>query len=202
LIEDQIRSNGGNYHPDLSKQCTHLLCASTTGKKYEAALKWGIQCVGIEWLFESIERGMALEAKYFSLDIEPENRGQGAWDRNAALKLSAPSALMDLSFETTAPIEPENGTRKRRLRRAGSQIAQQGIWEGILGGVTSAQAAHQNFPTKEANVEETFNRLPISIVEEPSGDACSKDYNDPVLGLFEGMIFYTWGFTDKQVFSV
>lgn len=145
---------------------------------------------------------MALEAKYFSIDIEPEKRGQGAWDRNAALKLSAPSRLMDLSFETTAPIEPDNGSRKRRLRRAGSQIAQQGIWEGILGGVTDVQAAHQNLPVKEANVEESFHPLPISITEEPSGDGFNTDYNDPVPGLFEGMIFYTWGFTDKQVFSL
>jgi hypothetical protein len=144
---------------------------------------------------------MALEAKYFSLDIEPEKRGQGAWDRNAALKLSAPSGLMDLSFETTAPIEADNGTRKRRLRRAGSQIAQQGIWEGILGGVTDTQAAHQNLPTKHpTNVDESFHQLPISIVEEPFANGFDMDHDNQMLGLFEGMIFYTWGFTDKQVF--
>jgi hypothetical protein len=144
---------------------------------------------------------MALDAKYFRLDIEPEKRGEGAWDRNAALKLSAPSGLMQLSFETTAPIETDNGTRKRRLRRAGSQIAQQGIWDGILGGVTDAQAAHQNLPAKEAtNVEEDFHQLPISIVEEPSVEGFNMDCGNPEPGLFEDMIFYTWGFTDKQVF--
>jgi len=144
---------------------------------------------------------MALEAKYFTLDIEPEKRGQGAWDRNAALKLSVHSGLMDLSFETTAPIETDNGTRKRRLRRAGSQIAQQGIWEGILGGVTDAQAVHDNLLTKRlTNVEENFHQLPISIVEKPYAEGFNVDYGNPVLGLFEGMIFYTWGFTEKQAF--
>src|SRR5579859_3074232 len=69
LIESQIRTYGGSYHPDLSRSCTHLLCASATGKKYEAALKWGIHCVGVEWLFQSIERGMTLEGRYFRLDI-------------------------------------------------------------------------------------------------------------------------------------
>ena len=164
-------------------------------------MKWGIQCVGIEWLFESIKRGMALEAKYFSLDIEPEKRGQGAWNRNAALKFSLPSGLMDRSFETTAPIDFDNGTRKRRLRRAGSQISQQGIWEGILDGVTDAQTTHQNPPRKDlTSAEENFHQLPISIVAEPSADGFGMDCDDSVLGLFEGMIFYTWGFTNKQVF--
>ena len=164
-------------------------------------MKWGIQCVGIEWLFESIKRGMALEAKYFSLDIEPEKRGQGAWNRNAALKFSLPSGLMDRSFETTAPIDFDNGTRKRRLRRVGSQISQQGIWEGILDGVTDAQTTHQNPPRKDlTSAEENFHQLPISIVAEPSADGFGMDCDDSVLGLFEGMIFYTWGFTNKQVF--
>src|SRR5271156_44034 len=60
FIESNIQAHGGEYHPDLSRQCTHLICASSEGKKYEAAAKWNIACVGVEWLFQSIERGMAL----------------------------------------------------------------------------------------------------------------------------------------------
>src|SRR5271170_7370304 len=107
LVEHQIRSHGGDYHPDLSRQCTHLLCASPAGKKYEAALKWNIQCVGVEWLYQSIERGMALDPKYFDLSIEPEKRGQGAWDKNAAMKLSAQSGLIDTSYDNIASTEIE-----------------------------------------------------------------------------------------------
>lgn len=145
---------------------------------------------------------MALESKYFGLDIEPEKRGQGAWDRNAALKLSAPSGLMDFSCDTTAPIEADNGGRKRRLRRAGSQIAQQGIWDGILGGVTDAQTnINQNPPARnQRNGEETFHQLPI--VEEPADDGFGMDLDYPILGLFEGLIFYTWGFTEKEVLAL
>jgi hypothetical protein len=199
-IESQIRSNGGNYHPDLSRHCTHLLCASTAGKKYEAALKWNIQCVGIEWLYQSIERGMALDSKYFGLDIEPAKRGLEAWDRDTSLKLSVPSGLMDFSYDTIAPIDAQNGGRKRR-RRAGSQIAQQGIWDGILGGVKNTQTnAIQNLGL--TNIEESIYQQGISIVEEPVGHETTMDFNDPVRGLFEGLIFYTWGFTDKKVDGV
>ena len=195
LIEHQIRSNGGDYHPDLSRQFTHLLCASPTGKKYEAALKWGIQCVGVEWLFQSIERGMSLEAKYFTVDIEPERRGEGAWDRNAANRLSGFSGLIPLTNDTSTG-EIDNGTRKHRLRRAGSKIAQEGIWEGILGGVTDAQTDTLHIPEPiPTNRVPNGIDLPAPIPEEPAHDG----FIDTPAGLFDGMIFYTWGFTDKKV---
>jgi hypothetical protein len=144
---------------------------------------------------------MALEPKYFGLDIEPEKRGQGAWDRNTALKLSGASGMIESSFDTTAPIEVDNGGRKRRLRRTGSQIAQQGIWDGILGGVTDAQTqADINLRARNTmNADEGFRQLPISIVEEPAEDGLRMDLDGLVPGLFEGLAFYTWGFTDKKV---
>ena len=142
---------------------------------------------------------MAFEAKYFALDIESEQRGQGAWDRNAALKLSAHPGTMNLAFETKATLDTENGTRKRRLRRAGSQIAQQGIWEGILGGVVDVQDQKNTSVGIPTNGEENHH-LPTLIVEEAAFEGFGMDLDDRVLGLFEGMIFYTWGFTDVQVF--
>jgi DNA replication regulator DPB11 len=192
VIEQQIRSHGGEYHPDLSRQCTHLLCASTSGKKYEAALKWGIACVGIEWLFQSIERGMALEAKFFTLDILPEKRGEGAWDRSAALY--GHSALLTTSL-STVPTENENGTRKRRLRRTASEVAQQGILDGIFNGITEA-----NFQTFEHEpFQETGFVPPVPIIEESANDGNAMDLDNSVTALFDGMVFYTWGFTDKKV---
>jgi hypothetical protein len=143
---------------------------------------------------------MALETKHFGLDIEPDKRGEGAWDRNAFLKHSVSSRMLDPSNDTTAPIELNNGTRKRRLRRTGSQIAQEGIWEGILGGVTDTQA-HTLPNTTQAQpktVNTSFN-MPTPITEEPMADGFDMDMQDPVIGLFEGMIFYTWGFSDKKV---
>jgi DNA replication regulator DPB11 len=196
LIENEIRTHGGNYHPDLSRQCTHLLCASSSGKKYEAALKWGTHCVGVEWLSQSIERGMALESKYFGIDIEPERRGQGAWDRDAALRLSAPAGLSILSLDKVVPTEFENGVRKRRLRRAGSKIAQEGIWEGILGGVTDTQAIDIDDVSTEM---EQIEHLPMVSLQPPTDTFGIDLPHDPMNGLFDNLIFYTWGFTEQKV---
>lgn len=43
-------------HPDKGvKRSTHLLCKEATGKKYEAALKWGIPVETPEWLINQIQ---------------------------------------------------------------------------------------------------------------------------------------------------
>ncbi|CAH1395016.1 unnamed protein product [Nezara viridula] len=43
-------------HPDKGvKRSTHLLCKEATGKKYEAALKWGIPVETPEWLISQIQ---------------------------------------------------------------------------------------------------------------------------------------------------
>lgn len=141
---------------------------------------------------------MALEGKYFSLDVEPEKRGEGAWGKGAALKHSVPSRMLDPGSDTTVPAELNNGTRKRRLRRTGSQIAQEGIWEGILG-VTDTQPfalPHERQSSSKA-VNTSFN-VPTPIAEEHMTDGFGTDMRNPI-GLFEGMIFYTWGFSDKKV---
>ena len=190
LIETEINSHGGTYHPDLSRQCTHLLCASASGKKYEAALKWGLNCVGVEWLFQSIERGMALDPKFYGLDIEPQKRGEGAWDRNAMLKASGPSGM---AIDKVVPIEFEGGGgRKRRLRRAGSKMAQE-VWDGILGGVTEQML--EDVPVRTAD---DVAMQSLHIADNAPAEGFEMAFNESK-GLFDGMIFYTWGFNDKQV---
>jgi hypothetical protein len=142
---------------------------------------------------------MALEAKYFGLELEPEKRGEGSWDKNAAL---TQSGLILPSYDQTVPVEFENGGRKRRLRRAGSQIAQEGIWEGILGGVMEPQDDdyHAQSDYQTTTEEQTF------VQQKPLGEGNSANATEmeiePARGLFDGMIFYIWGFTDKKVLSV
>lgn len=142
---------------------------------------------------------MSLEAKYFALDIEPERRGEGAWDRNAAIQSSTFSGLIPPTNDTSVAGEIDNGTRKRKMRRAGSKIAQEGIWEGILGGVTDAHTDTLHIPAPiSAGRGANGLDLPTSIAEEPTHEPLGMEMDAPE-GLFEGMIFYTWGFTDKKV---
>ena len=135
---------------------------------------------------------MALDAKFFTLDIVPENRGEGAWDRNAAV--SGHSVLIPTTY-STVPQENENANRKRRLRRTASEAAQQGILDGIFNGITES-----NFhaPEKQPFQEAPF-APPIPIPEESTNEGHSMNLDNAVGGLFDGMVFYTWGFTDKKV---
>jgi DNA replication regulator DPB11 len=49
--------NGGTFHQDLSKTCTHLVSASTKGGKYEYAVAWGIKVVAAAWIHDCVRKG-------------------------------------------------------------------------------------------------------------------------------------------------
>jgi NAD-dependent DNA ligase len=51
-IKRLVKQHGGMYTGDLSAECTHLLCAERSGKKYHAAMQWGVAAVRKEWLFD------------------------------------------------------------------------------------------------------------------------------------------------------
>jgi hypothetical protein len=41
----------------------------------------------------------------------------------------------------------------------------------------------------------------IPMGEEPSANGTPMNVDEPLNGLFDGLIFYTWGFTEKKVRS-
>ena len=133
---------------------------------------------------------MALDPKCYSLDIEPQKRGGGAWDRNAMLRASG---LSGMSIDKAVPMEFDGGGgRKRRLRRAGSKMAQE-VWDGILGGAT--EQAPENVPVRTAD---DVSMQALHMTDDAPADGFGIDF-DQSKGLFDGMIFYTWGFNEKQV---
>lgn len=77
-LQQAVNDNGGLYQGDLTKQVTHLVAAEAKGKKYEYAGMWHIKRVSIEWVRDSLKRGMALDETYYSLDKSLEDRGVGA----------------------------------------------------------------------------------------------------------------------------
>ncbi|KAF4614207.1 hypothetical protein D9613_008021 [Agrocybe pediades] len=52
-----FRALGITFTPTFSRKCTHLLCPSGTGQKYEKAREWGVPVVGREWLMMLCETG-------------------------------------------------------------------------------------------------------------------------------------------------
>uniref|UniRef100_A0A6B2L559 BRCT domain-containing protein n=1 Tax=Arcella intermedia TaxID=1963864 RepID=A0A6B2L559_9EUKA len=65
-IQRLIKEYGGEYTANLTKRCTHLISRMPQGIKYRYALEWGIHCVSVNWLFDSINAQVcADETQYF-----------------------------------------------------------------------------------------------------------------------------------------
>uniref|UniRef100_A0A0A0L359 BRCT domain-containing protein n=1 Tax=Cucumis sativus TaxID=3659 RepID=A0A0A0L359_CUCSA len=47
---------GAKFVEKLTKKVTHLICKFTDGTKYEAACKWGKQCITAEWIYECVSQ--------------------------------------------------------------------------------------------------------------------------------------------------
>ena len=65
-IKSAVENHGGVYSAELKlKSTTHLLVERPTGDKYEFAMRWNVNCVRLDWLYNCIEAGHWLdEASY------------------------------------------------------------------------------------------------------------------------------------------
>ncbi|KAI8050321.1 BRCT domain-containing protein [Syncephalis plumigaleata] len=64
-LQDLIMQHGGCYAADLVPNCTHLIASIGQGIKYQYAIKWKINIVNVDWLYESIKQQVCLpEADY------------------------------------------------------------------------------------------------------------------------------------------
>jgi hypothetical protein len=136
-IIDTITANGGGYTGDLTRKVTHLIVCKPEGRKYSAAKNWNIQTVSIEWLQDSVERGMILDEKSYDPILPPEERGKGAW-----LKRELPSVSLGKRIRESAAAAQEESKRKLR-KTASMKLSSQrdNIWGDILGKPPSADAA-------------------------------------------------------------
>ncbi|KAL8873318.1 MAG: hypothetical protein Q9174_001194 [Haloplaca sp. 1 TL-2023] len=125
-IEEDVNKNGGEYRANLTKDVTHLIAKEPSGAKYTYATDWKIKIVAVEWLDQTLERGMILDENLYSLLLAPTERGRNAWNR----RVSSTSSLGKRSFDgdTTS-----SGPRKLR-RTASTRLASQnnGFWDTIV----------------------------------------------------------------------
>ncbi|MDI1489279.1 MAG: protein kinase activating protein dpb11 [Ramalina farinacea] len=124
-LENKIAANGGNYKPNLTKDETHLIAKDPIGAKYEFADKWSIKTVTVEWMEQSLERGMILEETKYHPSMPPERRGHGAWIQRTT---------STSSLGKRKPGKEPGADRSRRLRRTASarlETHNSGIWGEI-----------------------------------------------------------------------
>ncbi|PWW79576.1 hypothetical protein C7212DRAFT_275838 [Tuber magnatum] len=118
-IEDIVRLHGASYHPDLTKSVSHLIAAIPSGKKYDFARSNGINIVAVEWLYDSLERGMALDESFYDQKLHQDMIGVGA----------KPSAAV--TFGGNVEVSGKRKIRKRAEDMLGS--GSQHIWSDIMG---------------------------------------------------------------------
>lgn len=148
-------ANGAKYQGDLTKQITHLVAAVPKGKKYEYAGQWGVKIVSIEWLSDSMKRGMGLDETLYHPLLPVEERGLGAVTRmeDRSPRLGKRTRTEDQNATTAI-------SRKRKLRRtASSKLESQNdnIWADMGGEeLSEIRAMEENWDeelTKEAHTE-------------------------------------------------
>ncbi|KAJ6261944.1 hypothetical protein Dda_2743 [Drechslerella dactyloides] len=132
MVQKKAEKHGATYQGDLTKQITHLIAARPEGKKYTFAKQWNIKVVSLDWFYQSLERGMALDEDYFSFDLPPEQRGVGAWVKPTAGKRK----LSDREDSGKTDGRTKSDPARRKIKRAASDRLSSGsqtLWGDIMG---------------------------------------------------------------------
>ncbi|KAI0859138.1 hypothetical protein F4860DRAFT_484021 [Xylaria cubensis] len=202
MIEDTVKANGGEYVADLSRRVTHLIVARPEGKKYNAACRWGIHCISIEWLHDCVERGMILNEECYDPNLPAEERGKGAWVRRDFQRVALGKRGRD---EVAASAEA--GRRKLRKRASMRMNSQNNsIWGDILnqsagdlsrpddGQRESSAPAAPLVTDSITSARETPQPMAQSAVTSPTKN------NWPALrkGVFSGCRFFVHGFPESK----
>lgn len=204
MIEDKVKANGGEYVADLTRHVTHLIVAKPEGKKYSAARRWDVRCVSIEWLHDSVERGMILDEECYDPTLPPEERGKGAWLRRDLHRISLGKRAREES------IVSAEGARRKLRKSASMRMNSQSnsIWGDILNqsagdlsrpdgapresSAPAAPATSDSGTTTEAVTSATETPQPTVQPLAPP----PRDRNWPALrkGVFAGCRFFVHGF--------
>ncbi|KAL8770898.1 MAG: hypothetical protein Q9209_003549 [Squamulea sp. 1 TL-2023] len=210
-LEDLVNGHGGEYRANLTKDVTHLIAKEASGAKYKYAVEWNINIVAVEWLEQSLERGLILDEKLYSLSTPPAERGRDAWIRRTV----STSSLGKRTFEGDAGL---NGPRKLR-RVASTRLSSQnvGLWTDIVSGDIKVEGPkHDQWseqPAPRSVSMPTTSSTPVksegTSMEDLNGHAKSSATTvktpipptaDPLrkMGLFAGKRLYLHGFNEKK----
>ncbi|KAI0541826.1 hypothetical protein GGR58DRAFT_455075 [Xylaria digitata] len=201
MIEDTVKANGGEYVADLSRRVTHLIVSKPEGKKYSAARRWDIRCISIEWLHDSVERGMILNEECYDPTLPSEERGNGAWSRGALRRISLGKRAREGS-----DISAEGGRRKLRKSASMRMNSQSNnLWGDILnqsaGDLSRADNAQResNTPTAPATTDSATTATETSrTVGQPVMRPSDSSWPALRKGVFSGCRFFVHGFPESR----
>lgn len=201
-IIDKIKSHGGSYTGDLSRQVSHLIVYRPEGKKYMAARNWGLHVVALKWVYDCVERGMILDEKAYDPLLSEEEIGWGAWNRKA----SANRRISLGKRQREAAAKQEQGRRKLRKTASMKLNSQRdNMWGEILGQPSVDQSAshHAEEPTQplpsdsvlrsNASISRVSESVDTGRSRSPFVSAENKGDN-----IFASCCLYAFGFPPRQ----
>lgn len=152
-LEDDVNSNGGDYRGNLTKDVTHLIAKEPSGAKYKYAIEWNIKVVAVEWLEQTLQRGMILDEHLYSLSLPQAERGRNAW----IPRVASTSSLGKRSFDGDGAT---NGPRKLR-RVASEKLNSQsvGLWTDIVSAeIQTEEQKHDQWSERLAHHQPKLQR--------------------------------------------
>ncbi|KAL6859492.1 BRCT domain-containing protein [Trichoderma novae-zelandiae] len=187
-IAKMITQNGGRYTGDLTRRCSHLIVSKPEGKKFTAAKSWGLHTVTLDWLQQSVERGMILEESKFDPLLPPEEQGVGAWVKRDPKR----SSLGKRARSAVIGGGRDEGMRKLR-KTASMKLSSQrnDLWGDILGRSASREYsfAHENPPGAPAAAPAPTSQVPT----QPGYSLAEEDQ-----GVFANCVFVVHGFPQQR----
>ena len=180
-IVAKIYENGGAYTGDFSNKVTHLIVRKPEGPKYTIARKLNVNCVALEWLGDSIKRGMILDESCYDPLLPPEKIGADAWENREVTKVALGKRFRDRA----APSQEDASRKLRKTASMKLQSQSQSMWASILGASTPTD--HGVMPRSDGFAQPT----------ERSEDAQPKPAQDSYI--FRSSVFFAHGYMDKQL---
>ena len=177
-IQKLLPLHGGAYHPDLTRQVTHLIAALPEGRKYEFARQWQTKIVSPRWLYDSIKRGMALNESFYNPTLPEDKIGLGAMPAPPVTGRSiAPGGEdADNTSGSAAVVEDQSQHGGRRIRvNVTRKIEEhsQSIWDDIIGqaGNTRAQRKDEWDDTLENEDARSVKPRKRRIIDDDEDDS-------------------------------
>lgn len=200
-IIDKITENGGQYTGDLSRKVTHLIVYRPEGRKYVAAKSWNIFTVHIQWLHDSVARGMILDEGCYDPLKPPEEIGHGA-----VVVEERPVSRGKRQRDAIAAAEEQKGRRKLR-KTASMKFSSQreNLWGDILGKpVVDSTSNQTDDPTRAPLPPRALTRMAsepnMRVAESIDQSRASFDFtmNTGTDEVFANCCFYAFGFDSGQ----
>jgi len=187
-LQDVVRRGGGMYCGDLTRDVTHLIAKEAKGKKFEAALHWGLKIVGVEWVERSMLRGMALEERLFSVLLPAEERGIGAVKE---MKVEEKVELGKRGRDGEVVVQG-----RRKMRRVATETLggrKDEVWADIGDRHAQRETPRDEIIKQEDMVDDT---KPVEGLEPQ--DAVKRIFESDALRDFSGK-FIVYGFDKRKV---